>query len=656
LNDLLKRDNLLFFLHSRSHNKPDVFVPLDARTQHIGRVALAEHLPFLNGYTMMLTGQTSPETYGQLISWDEDNGAFDLIVIGVGRMAGEGLLILETQEKILHFLDRCVEIILHDLPLDMSPQTLRTPSLPPSLPAPSIGTGVEWTSVAAVFAEAPYHIPVQLNFSRLQTLVNAKRNEAEDHIYALREDPGYFGDFVKENSEHRLENILSENGKRHPHIGTALFWDEVLAEVVLHAYERFLMWQYAQQELNRLYTLRQSYGPEITPAKPLPDDYEEAFCHFSHLITQMRATHIYNLRRIVASPLIRSRYCRRAGNVVRVAKQDDFMWLISRLTDADRVTICGLPNLLDELERLTRNKCDSHVSTWFSVALSEIAVISEIERQIDWHQPKPLCRVPTKCLEDRFVEGTTLARQIFEMGKDMELSSLGTPLKNFDYPWGKRRTATTTERMRTAEENLDVFWEGVDDHFVRKQGKSLHQLFSVILTPRELARTPKWIEPASHAEPVLPTATEDFSDFTIHQTHKTRQDLPTPRVKVKTKGYTSWSISTKDPIIMPHAPSTIAVKRDVFETFSALFHDPTTNVRQRGEIHWTAFLRALHSIGFSIEKEYGSAWLFTPPDNQRPIIFHEPHPSPKIPINVVRRHGRRLACAYGWTIKTFVVQ
>ena len=86
--------------------------------------------------------------------------------------------------------------------------------------------------------------------------------------------------------------------------------------------------------------------------------------------------------------------------------------------------------------------------------------------------------------------------------------------------------------------------------------------------------------------------------------------------------------------------------------FSTIFH--TENQELLGEVPWTEFLHGMSSAGFSIEKQYGSAWLFTPPDpTQRSITFHEPHPSAKIPIHIARRHAWRLTCAYAWTAKTF---
>jgi hypothetical protein len=64
---------------------------------------------------MLLSGQTTTESYGKLLAWAEHEDAFDMMMNGIGLQPGGGLLVLEIQEKILSFLVQCAEIILHDV-------------------------------------------------------------------------------------------------------------------------------------------------------------------------------------------------------------------------------------------------------------------------------------------------------------------------------------------------------------------------------------------------------------------------------------------------------------------------------------------------------------------------------------------------------------
>jgi hypothetical protein len=129
------------------------------------------------------------------------------------------------------------------------------------------------------------------------------------------------------------------------------------------------------------------------------------------------------------------------------------------------------------------------------------------------------------------------------------------------------------------------------------------------------------------------------------------------KTKVKTRGQpTKMAIEgavLPEPVNAP-VPATRTVSKRAHKLFSLLFYNPLHGVPP-GQVPWSEFLHALSNIGYAIEKQYGSAWLFTPPDvGLRPIIFHEPHPSGKISIHIARRMGRRLTRTYGWTSDTFV--
>ena len=76
----------------------------------------------------------------------------------------------------------------------------------------------------------------QLDIHLLQSFVSAKRDEAEDHIWSLREDPSYFKNTVLDWSEHRQEKILTANGGTHPVLQRDTFWERVLGNTVVDAY------------------------------------------------------------------------------------------------------------------------------------------------------------------------------------------------------------------------------------------------------------------------------------------------------------------------------------------------------------------------------------------------------------------------------------
>jgi hypothetical protein len=674
--DLLKAKNLLLLFHSRGHNKPDVFAFFDLKSQKIRRTSGVIVPSYLSGYTMLLTGKTTPETYGSIISWEEEPDAFALMMTEIGVQPGDGLVVLEIQDRLLQFLVHCAELVLHDLlqNVNVSPSRQVSVILPLQATAET-----EWPSIAVALAEVPYRVPIEFDMSRVQSLIRSKRLDAEDHIWSLREDPGYFLDFVTDWSEHRQEQLPSVNSKTHPVLGKPLFWERVLSNVVSDAYGNLLLWDLAQVQLAQLAAIRERHG-HVTYDQPLPDDYAQALCHFSHLIDQTLKSPLINLTMgIVASPPLRPHFARKPqdpnSTIIQVVlkdpnRKDYLIWLIYNLLDEQQMFLCGLHNLLDEMDRVIRSNSESagnaqnnRISPWISAVLSDIAVISEIQWRLSLHQPGYGATAPvsTEKLHAEFSKRTALVAQLHQALQQMRLADVGTPtFGRFDYPSEKRRTSFTTKKMREAEENLDLFWSTVDDHIIKKTGETLHDLLSSVISPRNVSRTSEWVEPIVSIPVVSEYGPSEKSS--ILQIEECMQRTIASdgrsqlRTKVKTRGPAAASVQEHVPSVSAESylPPVIAVSKRAFKLFSILFHNPE-NEPPPGEILWSEFLHALSSTGFAVEKQYGSAWLFTPPnEGQRSIIFHEPHPSNKIPLHVARRHGRRLERAYGWTSATFV--
>ena len=142
-------------------------------------------------------------------------------------------MILEIQQKVLSFLVQCCKLILADLP----PETLtdKSVAIEPD-PGPVITDPEAWPTLAGLRTEAPYRVPARLDFSRLQAMIAAKYSAVKDHIWILRENPGYFNSIVQKFSTHRLETLLDVNGEQHPNLGSTQFWDFVLDSIVDVAY------------------------------------------------------------------------------------------------------------------------------------------------------------------------------------------------------------------------------------------------------------------------------------------------------------------------------------------------------------------------------------------------------------------------------------
>lgn len=303
----MQPQNLLLFMHSRARCDPDLFVNSDFNSIHLGTVTAAIVPSYLSGYTMLLTGQKSASTYGRLVAWDDDPEAFEMMSNGTGIQSGEGLLVMEIQQRKLGFLLKCAKLIIHDSP----PQDTDSLGQPLTSPLPLANDESEWPSLTREVLQAPYRVPDQSDVARLESFVSAKRTEAEDHIWSLREDPSYFKDTAYEWSEHRQERLPSINDKPHPILRRDEFWERVLSNMVVDAYTSLVVWAQLEKDVLHLVELRSKYGEQIGPYSDLPEDYESALCHFTYSLDQITKGPLELWKvGMVASPPLRKHFVR----------------------------------------------------------------------------------------------------------------------------------------------------------------------------------------------------------------------------------------------------------------------------------------------------------------------------------------------------------
>ncbi|KAF9536587.1 hypothetical protein EC957_010366 [Mortierella hygrophila] len=661
--DLLKPKLFLIFLNARTRNFPSAFSAADHESFRFATTSGKVTAAFLNEYTMMFTGRNTPETYGQLYSWDDHTDAASWLFSQRGVHPGYGLQILEIQERVYHFLLECCLQILHDMPresliVDDSP----IESEPPAL---SIAEGRS-NSLAAVAAITPYRLPASLNFARLQDLVAAKQSATEDHIWSLREDPGYFTDFILDMKEHRQELLPDTKGRQHSLMRpypSKRFWDRVAGGVISEAYFYLEIWDDLHSLIGKVMSLQQKHEGAIKYDDDLPNELLEAFLELEFSLSQYVKGPIQALKTIVvASPPLRASFVRlpEEGNssIIQVVQkpgstwdktQSRLMWLFQTLWDEQQRHLCGLHPILDEMERLVENdpKARNLFSSRVASMVADLSLLSECQHQISLYQPwgssfeaEAVSRQDE--LKAKYIQRTSRMQELDMALKQTSLADADPSDGKFFYP-DKGEYGGVAQK---AERTLDTFWEKLDKYILQKIDVSRHgALMHLLLDHRILYRTPDWIQP----DPALPP-TDPRKENRLEENDKSPQ-----KIKVKTRGVVLTTPSPDEPSHPPGAPQsvdtqpTFTVDKRSLKVFSTLFYKPS-NIAQPGEIPWNDFLHAMSVSGFAIEKLYGSVWHFMPSklDVERSIQFHEPHPTSKIPFKTARRFGRRLFRAYGW--------
>jgi hypothetical protein len=174
--DLLKPKSLLLMLSARGRHHPCEFAAADGEAMHFGKVTKALVPVFTNDYVVMLNGVTGSD-YGRLVAQDREE-VWNWLWTAKQFLPGDGLLILEAQDRVMEFLVRCCEHILHDIPA-----TELLADKYPVLPEPMLRYGIEsngFDSLAVMAEEAPYRVPGRLDFGRIESLLAARASAAED--------------------------------------------------------------------------------------------------------------------------------------------------------------------------------------------------------------------------------------------------------------------------------------------------------------------------------------------------------------------------------------------------------------------------------------------------------------------------------------------
>ncbi|KAK7739032.1 hypothetical protein SLS53_005930 [Cytospora paraplurivora] len=702
--DLVSRPKTLpLLLNSRGYHTPCDFAAADGDAMHLGKVTGALVPIFLNGHVMVLNGATSPDEYGKLVAWEDHPDAFDWMTSRKQFLPGEGLMILEAQERLLGFLVSCCKQLLHEI----AEETLIS-DISPTKPQLQFRTEAEtngFDSLAVMAAEAPYRSPAQLDLKRIESLLAARASAAEDHLWSLREDPGYFAGMQHEIEEHRQELIKDTQGKAHPVFDRArknIFWARVIGNLVVEAYLPVETFSELQRQAQELRALQAKHADAVSPLENLPREYLHAILKFRHYLTQAAKGPLGQIKQYApASPPLRNFFVReppvdvnssrlliRSRPVKKDKVEEELMWLLKTLwEDGQALFFARLPIVVDELERLldAEPKASQLISPYMASVIGDLSIISQCLRQLEIYQPWAngfeFAMVDFKDdLEKEFAIRTRPWASILNAVAERNLLPIVSLGDNsggrFAYPIEKRRTKDNVEILRNSEANLDAFWASIDKLMSTKagnlEGTAVRRLMSSL---RIIQRTPEWVEPIR--EPKTKTETVPNIDRELNALSvplsalyfghspmgSNKSDDIKTKAKTKTRGTTKTPAPTspigdnrlEDPNPADPQP-TLSVDARALKVFRTVFYNPSTTAMP-GEVAWNDFLHALTSVGFAAEKLYGSVWQFSPKklDVERSIQFHQPHPRGKIPFRVARRYGRRLNRAYGWFGGLFVL-
>lgn len=657
----------LVLLNARGRNHPSQFACADIESIHLG-VVTKEIVPlFLNEHTMMLNG-VQDDKYGQLLNWDDHPDAFLWMFEQRQFNPGEGLLVLECQERILTFLVACCKVLLHDIP----PQKLLSDDYPPQ-PMPELQPPAETDALdsqALMREEELYRLPARLDMKRISSVLQAQADAAADHCWLLREDPGYFADELLDVQNHQPPTLRnSTSTARSLTLRQETPWPRIVETTLVQAYTDLETFAELSRQAALLAPLVEKRTPKQA-SEELPQELLMATLHFrQHLVKAAEALCKVLATEYPGSPPMRDFVQGRRTYKAMSEEEFYFDYLMTNLRDDKQVFLFRLPLLIDEIDRRI-GSVRHFISPRVANVIGRLSVIAQCLREIDQYHPwaRSYEMKENEHGEELRREYSRWYSSLDKLNKDIhaastELGRLSSgPKIRFDYPSDKRRSKETVEAMRLAEQQLDTFWSAADS-LLANSLSNLNESASASLSGRDLQRTSPWVEPSAKAmpAPIVPAINEQLAKLDLDSSHKPSPSLPPsaqPKAKVKTRGIArdpgTTTMNAEQPAVVATPPAQqIGVDARALKTFRNLFFNPDVSATP-GEIPWKDFRHATAMAGYEPHKLYGSAWQFQSPAST--IIFHEPHPNPKIPIWQARRIGRRLSRAFGWDVSTFVLK
>jgi hypothetical protein len=256
-------------------------------------------------------------------------------------------------------------------------------------------------------AEAPYQSLADLDLERLIFIVLASLRAAEDHIWALREDPGYYAENVYGAKDHCKELLTDEYGRRHPTLDPSevhKLWHRCEGTTIIHPYFMLEVWAKLDEQLIDLKRLKAKYEGSFTIMDTLPKEYAMAFYKLRYHLDEFSKISMAGINTTFsASRPMRQYIClecppdirddilmNRPSNPITLPGVRKLHWLINGWPfDKKQVMFLKLEYLVDKLQRLLETDGDaaSHISSVVQEHISDLGVISQCMRQIDLYQP-----------------------------------------------------------------------------------------------------------------------------------------------------------------------------------------------------------------------------------------------------------------------------
>lgn len=438
-------------------------------------------------------------SYGTVVEWASAEEAKASMAQGLTMHPVHGLQVVQMHMDLLLFLLACCKEVI---PEASSLDSLCSPERPVPVASPtSLASALHVNTFLDMSRNLPYRPPMMLDMSQMRQLDDARTESAQDHIWMLRQDPGYFADIVAGNCEHRLEHLPHDCGRFYEKPTEREILTKAVRDTVTDAYLDFFTWHQLQQRVATLNQMTSSHPTDqLVAAQRLTEPLFEALVQTLFFLENTVLDLVYKIYNLwPASPAARycyvadcERSCKHRVTVdyahVRIEDHDirilhDLFW---NLKSARSRRMYWVHTIVDALENYTqKERVSSSISPLVASYMSQLSIASQCIHQLQLFQPWA-----------RQVEHTVDMRkgglfikhaQLFAKWHDTLLTDFkgtmlphyGKPGEKFDYPFDQSVTESNTNKMGDAEGVLDKFWALAEEHYRENTGTTPQELMNV---------------------------------------------------------------------------------------------------------------------------------------------------------------------------------
>ncbi|KAI0425670.1 hypothetical protein F5Y09DRAFT_352109 [Xylaria sp. FL1042] len=655
---------LFALLHYRLRHPPQAWAAFDIKQLNLGWSLGLFETRFAHR-SVVVHGPR----YGELIEWDF-RAARRADILGFPKAE----LLFEAQAYLMTTLRDVVLEVLSGVDEGTSVQTSKWRELTSTSNFRLVNEIELWSP----YIFPAFSSPPTLDLCRISSLANVRLGAIADHIWHLQCNPAYM--------RRQIKLCL---GTKSSSEAMQTYYRWAFITNLCNEIHRFLMWRLVKVETKMAGDLQQRFRESIHQGEPLPREYEKLIgvlelllktlvnntgCHLTRCTFNTRAfPNCFEIRPIPGRPTMRE-FQVRPSNTWKL--DDRLAWCILNLCKKPNTAPYVFNNAL--LFRYFQHHLSvssfqekTRVSEFMYRWMDDMVAFSDILSLIRLERPRAECANVKAIVKLAYREEWQ-----FQEEYHGNLNSMDTLLRDFfeAEPPSGNKDLRWLQRSRATRKILESFWEATYEFLSKAYEKEynlskdlVQQMLQVIKPTQsdehqqavsaeeakilaEIERqkitqeTPSHFT-RSHDETLKAIATEEPRKEKI----KTR-----PQERNQTDGIIPQELTdnqTKTP--QPgEPPILVRTSKRALNTIRLMF--PSTPEEASRSLQWTDFVYAMSDMGFIARYNGGSAVSFEA-DGQRRIVFHKPHPEPKIAPVMLQVMGARMNKWFGWERENFVL-